>query len=302
MSLRRVVVDVAAASDGGWHVDIRPDGIGESLVPVFEIDMAELPGTVSGHRMPVVPKSRRRPADPLADALCQGDIGQAAALIGRITSRDPEPGDVIAYGRWLFECLLAPAWSAITELAAVKEARGVDLALQWAPEEADLHRLVWEAMHDGTDYLARNAGLLVSITRLVPVAEVEQPETIIRLPRVLFAAGSSLADPVVRPGAMFMGLLRAFEAEGHCVPNAIQEASIDKLADACARFHPDLVHLVAHGASANKVGGCWCSASRALTPTQARSSRRSRPAAARWPWRSAPARAARPAAWSRSSR
>jgi hypothetical protein len=247
VSLCRVVVDVAA-SDGGWQVDVRPDGASAPLVPVFDMKAAKLPGAVSRQRVPVVPEGRRRPAGPLAQALCRGDVDKAAALIGRIASRDPDPGDVVAYGRWLFECLLEPAWTAITELAAVKNARGVDLALQWSPEEADLHRLVWEAMFDGTDYLARNTGLLICITRLVPVAEAERPEMITRLPRVLFASGSSLADPVVRPGAMFMGLLRAFESEGHCVPSAIQEASVDKLADACARFHPDLVHLVAHGA------------------------------------------------------
>ena len=247
MSLCRVVVDVAASGDG-WQVDVRPDGADAPVVAVFKIDAARLPGTVPSQRVPVVPEDRRRPAGPLADALCRGEAGQAAALIARIASRDPEPGDVIAYGRWLFECLLEPAWAAITDLAAVKNARGVDLALRWAPEEADLHRLVWEAMFDGTDYLARNKGLLVSITRLVPVDDAEEPEQITWLPRVLFAVGSSLADPVVRPGALFMGLLRAFESEGHCVPSAIQEASLDKLADACARFKPNLVHLVAHGA------------------------------------------------------
>lgn len=248
MSLCRVIVDVAAAAGGGWRVDVRPGLSSTPLVPVFGIDAAELPGTLGGQRMPVVPLPRRRPADPLTEALCRGDVGQAAALIGRIASRAPEPGDVIAYGRWLFECLLAPAWPAITELALAEQTHGVDLALQWAPEDADLHHLIWEAMYDGTDYLARNPGLLVSITRLVPVSGAEPPETITRMPRVLFAVGSSLADPAVRPGAMFMGLLRAFESEGHCVPSAIQEASIDKLADACTRFHPDLVHLVAHGA------------------------------------------------------
>jgi hypothetical protein len=247
VSLCRVIVDVTPSGDG-WRVDVRPDGAVAPLVPVFTIDAVELPGTVLRERVPAVPEERRHEAVPLADALCRGEAGQAAVLIERIASRDPEPGDVTAYGRWLFECLLEPAWAAITELAAVKDARGVDLALQWAPEEADLHRLVWEAMFDGTDYLARNTGLLVSITRLVPVADPEPPEPITWLPRVLFAVGSSLSDPVVRPGALFMGLLRAFESEGHCVPSAIQEASLDKLAGACARFKPDLVHLVAHGA------------------------------------------------------
>jgi hypothetical protein len=52
-----------------------------------------------------------------------------------------------------------------------QQARGVDLALQWAPEEADLHRMVWEAMHDEADYLARDRTLLVSVTRLVRVAD-----------------------------------------------------------------------------------------------------------------------------------
>lgn len=173
-------------------------------------------------------------------------------MIGRLADRNPDPGDVAAYGRWLFECLLAPAWQAITELRVVTDLRGVELALQWPAGEADLHRLVWEAMHDGARPLVGSPGLLVAVTRLIPVpddgSENDPPETIARLPRVLFAAGSPFADPVVRPGAMFMGLLRAFEAESRCVPGAVQEVSIEELTETCSRFRPDVVHLVAHGA------------------------------------------------------
>jgi hypothetical protein len=251
VSLCRVVVDVVPV-EGGWSVDVRAAGAARLVVPVFGVEAAELPDTSLEQHVPVVPEARRRPVAPLVDALCHGDVHEAAALIGRLADRDPDPGDVAVYGRWLFECLLAPAWQAITELQAVKDTSGVELALRWPAEEADLHRLVWEAMNDGTRPLVGSLGLLVAITRLVPEADggssFKQPDVITWLPRVLFASGSPLVEQVVRPGAMFMGLLRGFEAEGRCVSSAVQKASIDKLTDACARHRPDVVHLVAHGA------------------------------------------------------
>ncbi len=251
MSLCRVVVDVVPVG-GGWSVDVRVDGAAMPVVPLFGVDAAKLPETQFEQHVPVVPEPRRRAVGPPVDALCRGDVGEAAALIGRLADRSPDPGDVAVYGGWLFECLLAPAWRAITELQAVKDTSGVELALRWPAEEADLHRLVWEAMHDGPRPLVGSPGLLVAITRLIPEADggspFEQPEVITGLPRVLFASGSPLVEQVVRPGAMFMGLLRSFEAEGRCVSSVVQGASIDKLAETCARHHPDVVHLVAHGA------------------------------------------------------
>jgi hypothetical protein len=254
VSLCRILVDVSAADSGGWSVEVRLDGATKPVVPVFGIAAAVLPGTDFEQRVPLVPESRRRPVGTLADALCAGDVDRTAAVIGRLADRRPEHGDVVAYGRWLFECLLAPAWPSITRLRVLRNRRGVELALRGPAEEADLHRLVWEAMHDGRTALAASKGRLVAITRLIPPEithapdSFEQPATIDRLPRLLFAAGSPLVDEDVRPGAMFMGLLRAFEQEGSCVPAGVQAVSIDGLKETCWRFRPDVVHLVAHGA------------------------------------------------------
>ncbi len=185
-------------------------------------------------------------ADPALAAVCAGDQGEISGLLARIAGRDLRDGDAELYGRWLFECLLAPVWQRLLAAPAVRAARGVELALRWPADDTALAGLVWEAMHDGEAPLAGHPRALVAVTRVVPAA-TPAPVTIRRVPRVLFVAGSALDDAVIRPGAMFMGLMRAFEAEGLCVSRAMTNATLADLGEACARFAPDVVHLVAHG-------------------------------------------------------
>ncbi|WP_214316979.1 CHAT domain-containing protein [Nonomuraea sediminis] len=157
-----------------------------------------------------------------------------------------EDRGAVAYGRALFDALLAPAWPAITALPEVGAAGGVELALLWPPE-SDLHRLLWEAMHDGRWHLAARPDLLVAVTRVIPGGP-PVPGGEARAPRVLFAVGAPLTDEVIRPGAMFMGLLRALDAEGVAVTRVAQ-VSPEELAEVCTSFRPDIVHLVAHGSA-----------------------------------------------------
>ncbi|HEU0104284.1 MAG TPA: CHAT domain-containing protein [Mycobacteriales bacterium] len=249
MTLPRVVLEVehraadAAGARTGWMVTAREWPGGAPLVPPYAMDAAP---AAAGGDLPVVPPDRRPPGEGLYADLCGGDAAALAALQFRLETRTPDPGDAVTYGRWLFTCLLQPCWDAVRALPPVEAARGVELALQWPVGRSDLHRLVWESMHDGTSALAGSSGLLVAITRLVPV-DVEAPATVTRVPRVLFAVGSPLTDEVVRPGAMFMGLLRSFDAEGICTARVVQDVSAADLAEECARFQPDVVHLVAHG-------------------------------------------------------
>lgn len=178
--------------------------------------------------------------------LCAGDAVAASALLDRLKSHSGDPGDATRYGRWLFESLLGPRWAAIKQHPRVVAERAVELALSWPADHGELHRLVWEAMHDGTAPLAGHPDLVVAITRLVPV-QIAPAATITELPRMLFACGAPLSDPVIRPGAMYMGLLRAMDSHGWCLARAVEDVSLDMLRDACASFRPHIVHLVAHG-------------------------------------------------------
>ena len=270
LALPRVVVRVSTRDSGGWAVETCDWDNAAAVVPQYQVDAADI--TVGGVdlRVPVVPACRRPPEQAPHHRLCVGDADAATRLLDRLSTGDAEPDDVLVYGRWLFECLLAPAWPAIRADRAVTEARGVELALEWPVEDTDLHRLVWEAMHDGSAPLAGHRELLAVITRLVPV-ETEPPVTVTRMPRVLFATGSALTDAVIRPGAMFMGLLRAFESEGICASRAVQDVTAEDLAEECARFRPDVVHLVAHGTvAADGTGVLQLGAQRAGTGTDGR--------------------------------
>ena len=95
-------------------------------------------------------------------------------------------------------------------------------------------------MYNGEVPLAGLTDTLVVVTRVV---ESDHPatSTITRVPRVLFATGSSLTDDVIRPGAMFMGLLRKFDADGICVTRAVHDVSLSDLETECRAFHPDVV-------------------------------------------------------------
>jgi hypothetical protein len=245
--MQRVIIRVAPADEptGGWKVlvrsvDLDTDTETDVLAgyPMSAVD-------VGGRLFPITPPERVPAATQPHAALCAGNPHAVEELLDRLAARSTETGDVARYGRWLFECLLAPAWPAITQLEEVVRDRSVELALSW-DLDSDLHQLIWESMHDGEATLAGHPRLLVAISRLVPARD-RPVATITGIPKVLFAAGSRLTDPVIRPGAMYMGLLRALDANGQCQAHAVQAASIEDIAQACASFRPDVVHLVAHG-------------------------------------------------------
>jgi hypothetical protein len=238
--MRRVVVRVDE-SGAGWTVSVRT-AEGEAVVAPYEMNAVGLPG----RRVPGVPAARR-PADGEPHAgLCAGDADRITALLDRLHTGRPASDDVSTYGRWLFECLLSPAWQAIQQDCDVIRDRAVEIALRWPSEASDLHRLVWEAMRDPVAPLAAHRVGVVAITRLVPTNPPPE-HTITGVPRVLFASSVRVSDPTIRPGAMFMGLLRGFDADGRCRARVVQGVSADSLATACAAFQPHVVHLVAHG-------------------------------------------------------
>ena len=244
-SLPRVFVCVSDRPDGSWTVKVEPEW-DSAAARSYTMDSAGVPVGVRSLRVPVVPPSRRPASTAEHAALSSGDEAALSGLLGRLAIARPGADDVRVYGRWLFECLLGPAWAEISESPAVKAAHGLELALQWPVGCSDLHSLVWEAMHDGVTPLAGLPDTLVVITRVVET-QYPAPHTISRVPRVLFATGAPLTGDVIRPGAMFMGLLRKFDADGLCVTRAVYNVSVEDLRAECQGYQPDVVHLVAHG-------------------------------------------------------
>jgi len=191
-----------------------------------------------------------------------GQLGEQALreLLSRRARNEVADGDGVNYGRWLHSALFGSGWPDIEALA---DASGLELALKWAADDHQLNALVWESMYapsipgagDGAqpEPLAglRHPRPLVAFTRLITpsaprtAAQLGLPLTTV--PRVLFAMGASSDDPVVRPGAMFLGMLRAFEAAGTCVSRVLTEVSLADLKEYCDRAKPEIVHLVAHG-------------------------------------------------------
>jgi hypothetical protein len=253
MNLPRVFVEVTPRPGGGWDVAVSAV---EAVRSFTASHMEAVEVDVGGHRMRVPRVPDDRLPDPADEhyPLSSGDTGSIGDLLGRFAADHPKGNDALVYGRWLFECLLAPVWHEIKDFRAEQGASGVELALVCPAARTDpsslvredLHSLVWEAMHDRKDKLANLPDFLVVLTRVVRTS-YDSPETITHVPKVLFAIGSALTDEVVRPGAMFMGLLRKFDADGICISRAVHDVSLLDLRKECETFRPDVVHLVAHG-------------------------------------------------------
>jgi hypothetical protein len=203
---------------------------------------------------------------------------------GRATTKELE-----TYGSLLFEAAFGQRlWvqliQAATEPWRQLGAPGLpylELAIR-GPATGDLaavHSLRWEALHDGTRAVAAqgtsqrdngNTGdaaddsdVSVGIVRLVPTgsglaAGVGEAATanqglIERIPRVLFAVGSPLTDPAVRPAAELMGIMQDLESDGGSIhPRILDSATLASLRSALESFQPDVLHLIGHG---GRLGG-----------------------------------------------
>jgi hypothetical protein len=211
--------------------------------------------------------------EPVGDA-------EAAALATAVDLGRSSAAELERYGRLLFEAAFgAQTWrELVTDAAgspylelAVRGPAGQgqadqEQACEGQAAAAGLQALRWEALHDGTAHVAakgaatdpetrhRRGALSVGIVRLVPLPPpVLQNEAgllspISRIPRVLFAVGSRLTDPRVRPGAEFMGILRHLERRGGSIQaRVLESASAPSLARELERFQPDVLHVIGHG-------------------------------------------------------
>jgi hypothetical protein len=231
----RVSVEVSAAVEGARSVEVRMDETGETIA---QGEMGSLPDSPW-----VEPTS---PSEETAQLIAAG----IEAPLGRIGAGEPQSGDVRSVGRYLFDSLLGDsAWRAISAAIPSNGGAVIELALSWPAGERALHRLPWEAMHDGSDFLGVHPQVPVALTRVVNDADgVDCPGSISAPARVLFAIGAKLNDPRIRPGAEIIGLLRDAE-RGSGAINALiaDQVSLSRLTADCERFRPDVVHFVSHG-------------------------------------------------------
>lgn len=260
VSVRRSELPAKPGHPPGWVVSFARRTAGEADRPVGR--PVEMPATLL--LLQLGGGQQRRVKVPHAGELGEEEL---TALLTRRAKGQVTDGDGPKYGRWLQRAMFETKWAELEELA---DSSGLELALAWDVDDHDLNSLVWESMYapplPGAGHAAQDEPLaalkrprpLVAFTRLVsPLAPrtAEQLGLPIRsIPRVLFAMGAQPDDPQVRPGAMFLGLLRSFEAEGTCVARVIPNVSLAELQTYCNRYHPEIVHLVAHGVVDDRTG------------------------------------------------
>lgn len=168
---------------------------------------------------------------------------------GDSDSGNLKAGDVEMVGRYLFDCLLGrDTWAKIVDKAKRDGQPTVELALSWDSDDHEMHRLSWEAMHDGNSFICAHPDFAVAIVRVVADAPKIEVSQCTAPARVLFAIGADLNDPDIRPGAEIIGLLRGADQDSTPIEWRIADGvTITRLGEACRRFRPHVVHIVSHG-------------------------------------------------------
>jgi CHAT domain len=185
------------------------------------------------------------PDDPDHDILSGTAAGlqERTARVAGLGGTPLKDHDLLLYGRLLFTSVLAPVWNTVVEAS---QGELIELALR-LPSDPPLQTVLWELLHDGSDFLVTHKVVDVAITRRLP-GPATTPDPITAPARVLFAIGADLSDPAVQPGAEFLGLMRELERSGFRIASYIVErANAARLIDAVKEFKPDVVHFIAHG-------------------------------------------------------
>jgi len=239
----RVLIAVSATAEDAYTVEASltdPAGILLGSNRMGRLKEAPWVAPDVGHRP--------RPGDP--HALLVNEMEARAQLVARLDAGRSQPGEVEAFGRYLFESLLGKQlWGKITDEVVARREGAVELALTWPADQSSLHRPCWEAMHDGAGFLSAHRDLAVAVTRVIADAdEGPEPNRIQAPARVLFVLGSDLDDGEIRAGAEILGLLRDTErGKGAIDATVLQAATVDRLTEKCERLKPDIVHFVGHG-------------------------------------------------------
>lgn len=238
----KVLIRVSALlEDVQVHVTLGP---GQELEPFKSPRLEFAPWLRPG------PRGIPAPDDPDHEFLANGVPNLLASVVSRVSAMgkdELQERDLTLYGRLLFGAVLAPVWESIVERAAQAPAGElVELAFRVTPGQPPFQSVLWELLHDGTNFLVTHNHFDFAITRRIESGQT--PDQIKAPARVLFAIGAELTDPEVRPGAEFLGLMRSLKGTGaRLASDVVERASLARVAEAVGKFQPDVVHFIAHG-------------------------------------------------------
>jgi len=242
----------ATATASGWTLTMTGAAGGAPAVRQLQ----RTAGAGDAYPLPDRAEAARWAGQPHA-TYCDDAVGAAiGAALRRILRNESSAAESQAFGRYLLDTLLGPAWDAID--AATPAGQPIELELAIASEDVALLRLPWEMMHDAGGALAARKARKVAFTRLIPPVAVPVPAVAPQpVPlRILFVVGRQL-DNSLRPGAEFLGLLRHLRVPANATFKTftsaavsvryLGEATVDELESAIHDFQPSVVHFTCHG-------------------------------------------------------
>lgn len=175
-----------------------------------------------------------------------------ADALGELLGQQSGARGVARFGHYLLLSLLGDAlWQRLAALAARQP---VELGLAFDPDDRDLASLPWEAMHDGSGFVAGRHRIAIT-RRVLGVPQVLGP--LAMPPRVLFVLGTEPGNDVIRAGAEYLGLLRSLRDRQLNLglrTHLLSSACTRTLAAAVRQFRPDVVHFICHGIVAGGEG------------------------------------------------
>lgn len=196
------------------------------------------------------------PAPPLEEAdtcgcpLCGGNLAIIREAHKKIYDRRPAVDGVKQFGHYLFEVLIGEElWRIIKETAELENEPIIELALSWPSSEKNLPRLNWEMMRSANNFLAAGSGkTAVAITRVIADAKSSVRQMSLP-PRIIFVIGTKITDPVIKPGAEYLGLLSRLKSRGigSIYSRVLENASPSRIVEVINNFKPDVVHFICHG-------------------------------------------------------
>lgn len=197
------------------------------------------------------------PAPPVEEAhacdcpFCTAsEITPISAAHKLIYDRRPPKEGARQFGHYLFEALIGEKlWQIITETAQQANAPLIELALSWPSSDKNLACLNWEMMRNGNNFIVAGTGkTTVAITRIVSDNDCTIRQILLP-PRILFVIGTTITDPIIKPGAEYLGLLKQIKARGvgSIYSRVLENASPGRITRVINDFKPDVVYFICHG-------------------------------------------------------
>lgn len=239
----RFFIKVQKNDETAWTVSIHSEAVDREPL-ITRIVRRSGAGNKVFPQPPADELAEINPKQPHYDLCRAAETERLFELYASIISKDLADKDMATFGRYLFSTLIgAKAWAAICQKAGDQT---VELALVWPQSETVLHRLPWEAMHSGRDFLAAEWGR-GAITRVVAGTKSDYDQITIQ-PRVLFVVGTNINETSVRAGTEFLSLLhRLRNANLMLDTKIVDRVSTEDLEREISLFQPSVVHFICHG-------------------------------------------------------